>query len=319
MAAIPTLGIASCLGGPGRLCGFAAELLRDELACRPHWAGGPQLDWHMIYPDDRGSAADRLNRLLLEASRHTEEWSRSGRPFLVVGGDHSCAMGTWAGVLNGLSRPEGLGLIWLDAHMDAHTFSTSPSGNVHGMPLAALLGRADRRLSAIYPATRFIDPANLILIGVRSYEPGEHALLQRAGVRIVFAGEIADLTATVQNAIGELARTCTTIGLSLDLDLIDPEDAPGVETPVPGGPRADAVLRALEAIGGQPALCGLEISEYNPDNDPDRRTLRLMEALIAAYFSKPNRFLGSASSGINGSSTPTPRSDASSWTSRSTE
>lgn len=306
MSILQTLGIASCLGGPMRLCGDTVELLRDSLAKRPLRSNCPRLQWHIVHPDNSGSKDDRLRQLNRQASEFTRHWTETRRPFLVIGGDHSCAMGTWPGVLKALPDTEDLGLIWIDAHMDAHTFETTPSGNIHGMPVSALLGRADAHLSALYPADRFIKPENLIQIGIRSYEPEEYALLRDAGVRIVFADQITNLAQTLQAAVEQLSRTCLMIGISLDLDFIDPVDAPGVETPEPGGVRAAELMAALRSINRNDKLCGLEISEYNPENDRDSKTLDLIRAIIEAFYAdnSPNRSLGSSSSGINGISVP---------------
>jgi arginase len=306
MTILQTLGIASCLGGPMRLCGYAAELLRNDLTRQPLLNGSLRLQWHIVHPDTRGSKDDRLYRLNQQASEFTRYWTEARRPFLVIGGDHSCAMGTWPGVLKALPETEELGLIWIDAHMDAHTFETSPSGNIHGMPVSALLGKADARLSALYPANRYIKPENLIQIGIRSYEQEEYALLQEAGVRIIFADQITHLAQTLQAAIEQLSQTCLMIGISLDLDFIDPIDAPGVETPAPGGFRAAELMAALRSVNRHAKLCGLEISEYNPENDPDNKTLDLIKAIIEAFYAdnRPNKSLGSSSSGINGISVP---------------
>ncbi|MGR8934921.1 MAG: arginase [Gammaproteobacteria bacterium] len=281
---IQTLGIASCLGGPMRQCGYAAELLRDEFARRPLPHGGPQLQWHMLYPEKQGSKEARLYRLHRQISQFTRYWTKTRHPFLVIGGDHSCALGTWPGVLQGLRDSERLGLIWLDAHMDAHTFATTPSGNIHGMPVAALLGKAGPRLSTMYPDGLFLQSDKLILIGVRSYEAEEHALLQQAGVKIVFGAEIDDLTQTLLAAVARLSRRCALIGISLDLDVIDPADAPGVETPVPGGISAAALLAALASVKGHAKICGLEISEFNPENDRHAKTLLLMKSIIETLY-----------------------------------
>lgn len=281
---IQTLGIASCLGGPMRTCGYAAELLRDEFARQSAAQTGLQLQWHMLYPEKTGPKEVRLAHLYQETSEFTRHWTESQRHFLVIGGDHSCALGTWAGVLQGLPHSNKLGLIWLDAHMDAHTFATTPSGNIHGMPVAALLGKADERLGAIYPACRFIQPENLLLIGVRSYEAGEYALLKQANVKITFANQISDFSQTLLAAIEQLSRTCSTIGISLDLDFIDPEDAPGVETPVSGGIKAAALLTALTLVKHHANLCGLEISEFNPENDRHAKTLQLMKRIVETFY-----------------------------------
>jgi arginase len=281
---IQTLGIASCLGGPMRTCGYAAELLRDEFARQSATQTGLQLQWHMLYPEKTGTKEARLAHLYQKTSQFTRYWTENHHLFLVIGGDHSCALGTWSGVLQALPHSSELGLIWLDAHMDANTFATTPSGNIHGMPVAALLGKADERLGTIYPACCFIQPENLLMIGIRSYEAGEYALLKQANVKIVFADQISDFSQTLLAAVEQLSRTCKTIGISLDLDLIDPEDAPGVETPVSGGIKTAALLEALTLVKHHAKFCGLEISEFNPESDRHAKTLLLMKSIVETFY-----------------------------------
>lgn len=284
MAILQTLGVASCLGGPLRTCGYAAEMLRDAFALQKPEQQRLQLQWHMVYPENNGSKDEKLSRLNQSISRFSQHWTEQNQAFLVIGGDHSCALGTWGGVLNGLQRPGKFGLIWLDAHMDAHTFATSPSSNIHGMPLAALLGKADKKLAAMYPGSDFIKPENLILIGVRSYEHEEYDLLKQAKVEIIFAEQIDGLAQVLTKAIDKLSLSCQVIGISIDLDFIDPDDAPGVETPAQGGIKAEELLKALALINRHPKICGLEISEFNPEKDSENKTLHLMKKIIEAFY-----------------------------------
>jgi len=272
------------LGGPLRTCGYAAEMLRDAFALQKPEQQRLQLQWHMVYPENNGSKDEKLSRLNQSISRFSQHWTEQNQAFLVIGGDHSCALGTWGGVLNGLQRPDKFGLIWLDAHMDAHTFATSPSGNIHGMPLAALLGKADKKLAAMYPGSDFIKPENLILIGVRSYEHEEYDLLKQAKVEIIFARQIDGLAQVLTKAIDKLSLSCQVIGISIDLDFIDPDDAPGVETPAQGGIKAEELLKALALINRHPKICGLEISEFNPEKDSENKTLHLMKKIIEAFY-----------------------------------
>ncbi|MGR8999353.1 MAG: arginase [Gammaproteobacteria bacterium] len=267
-----------------RTCGYAAEMLRDEFERQKPEQERLQLQWQMLYPENQESREEKLTRLNKSISRFTQHRTEQNQAFLIIGGDHSCALGTWGGVLNGLQQPGKFGLIWLDAHMDAHTFATSPSGNVHGMPLAALLGKADKKLAAMYPGSTFIKPENLILIGVRNYENEEYDLLKRATVEIVFASQIKEFAQTLIKAIDKLSLTCQVIGISIDLDFIDPEDAPGVETPAQGGIKAGELIEALSLINRHPKICGLEISEFNPENDSNNKTLFLMKAIIEAFY-----------------------------------
>ncbi|MGZ4953942.1 MAG: arginase family protein, partial [Methylobacter sp.] len=222
MAIVQTLGVASCLGGPLRTCGYAAEMLHDEFTRQNSEQKRLQLQWHMVYPENHGVKEEQLSRLNQSISRFTHYWTEQNQAFLVIGGDHSCALGTWGGVINALQQPDKFGLIWLDAH----TFATSPSGNIHGMPLAALLGKADKKLAAMCPGSDFIKPENLILIGVRSYEHEEYDLLKQAKVEIIFAEQIDGLAQVLTKAIDKLSLSCQVIGISIDLDFIDPDDAP---------------------------------------------------------------------------------------------
>jgi arginase len=284
MTILPTLGVVSCLGGPMRLCGYAAEMLHDEFARQKPEQQHLQLQWHMVYPEDLASKEEKLTRLNQSISRLSQRWTEEKQRFLVIGGDHSCALGTWGGVINGLPQPDRLGLIWLDAHMDAHTFATSPSGNIHGMPVSALLGKADEKLAAMYPGRGFIKPEHFIMIGIRSYEHEEYQLLKQAAVEIVFADRINGLSQALIKAIDKLSLSCEVIGISLDLDFIDPEDAPGVETPVQGGIKAGELLEALSLISRHPKICGLEISEFNPENDSENKTVRLMKEIVEVFY-----------------------------------
>lgn len=191
--------------------------------------------------------------------------------------------------------------------MDAHSFLTSPSGNVHGMPVAALLGKADEILTKMYPGAVFLKPENLKLIGVRSYEAPEYGLLQQLGIEIVYAHQISRFDLALIETIGKLSLSCQKIGISIDLDVIDPTDAPGVETPSASGIKAKELLAGLSLLNHHPKICGLEISEFNPEKDIKNKTLHLMKAIVETFYgevNKPNKFLGSARSGIIGKSVP---------------
>lgn len=282
MRILETLGVSACLGGPVPACGNGAEMLSEDFNSHP---GLLQLHWKMLQPESPDIPKEtQLCHLTHSISEFTEHWVKRQQPFLVIGGDHSCAIGTWAGVLNALEPGKRFGLIWLDAHMDAHTFETTPSGNIHGMPLSALLGKADSKLQHLLPTIKAIQPENLILLGTRSYELAEHELLKQADVTIVFADQIDDFEHLLFQAVEKLNHSCDVIGISIDLDFLRPEDAPGVEVPVAGGIPAQALLNALAQIKRQPKICGLEISEFNPDNDVNHQTLHLMKAIVETFY-----------------------------------
>ncbi len=279
---IQTLGIASCLGGSDYKCGYTAEMLRHEYDHSSH--ADFCLQWHLLQPDNKGTNEQQLVRLNRTHSQYSAICFKTGHTFLVIGGDHSCALGTWSGVLNALDTPKKLGLIWLDAHLDAHTFTTTPSGNIHGMPVAALLGYADKKLAGYYPSHFTIEPANLKMIGIRSYEKEEYKLLDQLGVSITFADQISNLSRLLSTAVLQLSQTCQAIGITVDLDVIDPVDAPGVETPVNGGISAEELITALSDIRNNSKICALEISECSPEKDVNNKTLHIIKRLVDAYY-----------------------------------
>ena len=203
---------------------------------------------------------------------------------LVIGGDHSCAIGTWSGVKRALGAPERLGLIWIDAHMDSHTFATTPSGQLHGMPLACLLGHGEAALTAIDGPEAKLRPQHVCLIGVRSFEAGEAALLHRLGVRVFDMDEIRrrGLAEVFDAALAIVRQGTAGFGVSVDLDALDPEEEPGVGTPVPGGLRRAELAAALSRLRGDPAFVAMEIVEYNPRRDRGHATADAAGALVGA-------------------------------------
>ena len=203
---------------------------------------------------------------------------------LVLGGDHSVAIGTWSGVARHLDTPPGL--LWIDAHLDSHTPETTYSGAVHGMPLACLLGRGDKRLLNIGLIGAQLNPRHTVVLGPRSYEPEELAFLERLGVRIIGAEVLAErgFAACLDEAMAIVAAAPAGFGVTLDLDAIDPALAPGVGSPEPGGLVDYDVRTALQWIGGMPGLRALEIVEYNPDRDRHGVTAALISDLIATVL-----------------------------------
>ena len=206
----------------------------------------------------------------------------------VIGGDHTVAIGTWAGVIHHLKAKHKFGLIWIDAHMDAHTMETSLSKAYHGMPLAALLGFGDASLVNMLEDGPLFLPHHVCLIGVRSYEEGEAALLKRLGVRIYFMDEIQKrgFTVILQEALEIVKKNTKGFGLSIDLDAFDPKNAPGVGSPAPNGLRAQEVLPALSLIQEDVSFKALEIVEYNPDRDEGGKTIQLMRDLLLELIPK---------------------------------
>ncbi len=206
---------------------------------------------------------------------------------LTLGGDHSLVLGS----IRGAARIKKLGVIWIDAHGDFNTTETTPSGNIHGMPLAALCGYGDPRLVTLgnpNQAPRAVDPKNVALIGTRDLDPGERELMARAGVS-VFATEILDrigLYEALTRAIQVASRDTQGIYLSLDLDALDPVYAPGVGTPVLGGLTYREAHLACELICETECLIGMDIVEVNPILDEHNKTATLAVELALSAFGK---------------------------------
>jgi arginase len=181
----------------------------------------------------------------------------AGHKPLVIGGDHSVALGTWSGVVDALQAYGQFGLLWVDAHMDAHTPITCGQGkwggHFHGMPVAHLLGHGDHALCNLAAPRAKIAPQYLVLFGVRSYEPAEAALLTSLGVRVFTSHEIAQrgVEPCLAEALGIVRRAPKGWGLSFDYDALDPHDMPYVGTPEPDGLSFEAWRQAARSLGAQ--------------------------------------------------------------------
>ncbi|HSK02559.1 MAG TPA: arginase [Kofleriaceae bacterium] len=200
---------------------------------------------------------------------------------LVLGGDHSIALGS----IRGAARGRRIGVVWMDAHADFNTAETSPSGNIHGMPLAALIGLGDPRLVGLGGTrVRAIDPGSVALLGVRSIDPGERELLARSGVTVIAMSDIARIgvAAAVARAIAVASRGTDGIYLSMDLDVIDPGGAPGVTTPVPDGLSPADARRACALLHESGHLIGMDVAEIDPAGDATGQTARLAVELVCA-------------------------------------
>jgi arginase len=232
-------------------------------------------DPHARYLVPIKKACDRVAALVAEAA------SQNQVP-LVLGGDHSIAMGT----LGGMAKAKGVGsALWIDAHGDLNRPSTSPSGNVHGMPLAAAFGVAgDAFASDVYPTPSVNRAA---LIGVRSLDDGERELIRELDVRVFTMSEIDRIG--VERAVAEALEFLSDarfLHVSLDLDAVDPMFAPGVGTPVPGGLSYREAHLALELVAESALLDSLDVVEVNPILDRANETGRLAVELVASALGR---------------------------------
>ena len=203
---------------------------------------------------------------------------------LILGGDHSIAIGTLAGLGD---RYENLGVIWYDAHADLNTGETSPSGNIHGMPLAVSIGLGHEKLVNIRGFAPKIKPENVVIIGARSIDPGERELIKEKGIKVFTMHDIDKLgmTEVMNNAMSYLKdRNVDGLHLSLDLDGIDPIYTPGVGTPVPGGISYRESHLAMEMLFTSDMVTSAEFVEVNPILDEKNKTADVAVALMGSLF-----------------------------------
>jgi len=196
---------------------------------------------------------------------------QGGRFPLVLGGDHSLSVGS----IRGAAKRRKLGVIWVDAHADFNTAETTPSGNIHGMPLAALCGLGDQRLVSLWDETPpVIDPGRVAIIGARDLDPGEKRNLRDANVMVQSMEQIDrfGMVTVIEKAIHHVSRDVDGIYLSFDMDALDPRHAPGVGTPVPGGLTFREAHLACEVIAETGKLVGMDMVEVNPILDIQNQT-----------------------------------------------
>jgi arginase len=208
---------------------------------------------------------------------------------LVLGGDHSVAAGTVAGVAEFYRRQnQRIGLIWIDAHSDINTPDSSPSGNVHGMPLAAIMGLGPPELANIFNFSPKVNPENCVLVGVRDIDSIEKENVRRAGIKFLTMRDIDErgMRTVMEEALRIAGRGTAGYHVSLDMDWIDPEDAPGVGTPVRGGATYREAHLAMEIIADHGRMTSFEIVEVNPVIDEHNRTANLAVELALSAFGK---------------------------------
>lgn len=284
------IGAASGWGATIRTCEDGPLFLKEaECAAFLKSRGIDSIDWEMVYPlmsfkekevsfSESLSIVADFNRRL---SKHVAQALQSRYFPVVIGGDHSNAIGTWNGVAEVSKEP--FGLIWIDAHMDAHTLETTPSNAWHGMPLASLMGYGTKELTTLTRSDPILLPEHLCLIGIRSFEEGEAKLLQKLGVKIYYIEEVKErgLANVLSEAIAYVTARVKSYGVSLDVDVVDPSEAPGTGCFVPNGLSAHMLLSALSLIRNDERLTAFELVEFNPHKDTDQITLQLCREILA--------------------------------------
>jgi arginase len=291
------IGAASGWGAKIRSCEEGPLFLKEKGCLQFLREKGIEiLDWEMLYPfltfKEKDVALGEALPLIIEFNSRLADCvcdtlGQSIFP-VVIGGDHSNALGTWNGVAQSLSQTESFGLIWIDAHMDAHTLETTPSGAWHGMPLASLMGYGSVELSQLKRIQPVLKPEHLCLIGTRSFEEGEAELLKRLKVKIYYIEEVKQrgLDTVLKEALSYMHSRTKFYGVSLDVDVVDPSEAPGTGCFEPNGLSARELLSALPLIAQDEQLKAFELVEFNPHRDQNQKTFFLCQEILSTVLQR---------------------------------
>jgi arginase len=295
--AVSLIGAPTDIGAGVRGASMGPEALRV--------AGlAASLEGHGVEVTDRGNLSGPGNpwRAAVGGYRHLDEvvaWNRAvhdavlaelraGTLPVLLGGDHSLAIGSIAAVARHC-RDEGrkLRVLWLDAHADFNTSALTPSGNLHGMPVAVLCGHGPPALTSIGGETPVLAPRSIRQIGIRSVDPGEKRFVHQAGLEVFDMRYIDEhgMRQAMELALATIDER-THLHVSFDVDFLDPEIAPGVGTTVPGGPTYREAQLCMEMIADSGALASLDVMELNPALDVRNRTAALAVDLIESLFGK---------------------------------
>src|ERR1044071_4289309 len=249
-----------------------------------------------VHPPEAVVQTNMRARYLPEIAAASEELAEmveaaleEGSLPVILGGDHSIAVGSVAGVSSFYrKRREKIGIIWLDAHADSNTPETSPSGNIHGMPLASLLGYGVKELTHVAGFAPKVLPEHTAIIGARSIDPGERELLKSLGVRVFTMTEMDErgMSDVVEEAIQIASLNTAGIHVTMDMDFIDPFYAPGVGTPERGGATYRESHLAMEKIADSSRVLSVELTEVNPLYDTQNQTAQLAVEMILSALGK---------------------------------
>ena len=235
----------------------------------------------------KGSTFEERLPLISNGCQHAylsaQKAIEDGTTPIFLGGDHSASIGS----IGGITDREPCGLLWVDAHGDFNTPQTSETGNVHGMALAILLGRGPSTLVDIGRPGPKLNPRHVVLVGIRNLDPRERESLRESGCTVFTMRDIDEIgmSAVLKKSLAVL-KNCQRIHLSLDMDSIDPNEAPGVGTPVPGGLNYREAQLLMEIIHDTDKLCSMDIMETNPILDHCNRTAQIAVSLTASLFGK---------------------------------
>ncbi len=273
--------IGSAIGNCGRLngCESSPYQISNSLAN----SEGVLIDSDVVAYTGGSHDVLAQREFFVKVARRAERAIEKGVFPIFIGGDHSCAIGSWSGVATNLEKyQKDMALIWIDAHMDAHRPDTSETGNLHGMPVAHLLGYGHKELTSIMSSMPKLKPENVVYFGIRSFEQAEEDFLQELGVKIYYQHQLTDdnfqeLFLMEFNRLAQ--QTGGNVGISLDLDGLDPEDIVAVGTPVENGIDSTIFMDTIAKLD-MSKLIGFEIAEYNPSLDKNHQSVKYMMELI---------------------------------------
>jgi arginase len=238
---------------------------------------------------ERARYLDEIARAAGILARKVDRILTQGHFPLVLGGDHSIALGTVSGISAfGKSQGKRMGLLWVDAHGDINTPETSPSGNIHGMPLAALLGFGPSELTDVAGPGPKLEASRVALVGIRSLDPGEKKRLKETGVQVHTMSDIDrhGVHKVMEKALARISSGADLVHVSFDLDAVDPTVAPGVGTPVKGGLDYREAHLIMEIIADARVMTSLEMVEVNPILDQGNASAAFAVELVQSAFGK---------------------------------
>jgi arginase len=243
----------------------------------------------MKIADNRAKYLPEISSACQQVAEQVETALAAGSIPIILGGDHSIAIGSVSGLASFYRKQDHrVGVIWFDAHGDMNTPESSPSGNIHGMPFAAILGRGAKELTHIGGFSPKVYPEDCVLIGARSIDREEAVAIKSSGIRVITMRELDErgMSSVMDEAMWLASRRTAGFHVTMDMDFVDPDYAPGVGTPVPGGPTYRESHLAMEKIADSGKMLSFELTEVNPVLDISNRTAELGVQLILSAFGK---------------------------------
>lgn len=283
-----------CEDGPSMVAADTILLKLRQQDIEAKWRGA--LGLKFLGSHQELNTKEKTLPLVIESVRRLSNYVRhaveQGHIPVVIGGDHSSAIGTWSGVTAGLGAHSRFGLIWIDAHLDSHTKETSHQGKFggwwHGQPVTALTGYGLPELKNVSSHIPKISPKHLSIIGVHSFEPAELEFIKKHNIRIYCLDEVIarGFKTVYEEALARATEGTEGFGITIDLDAFQPSDAPGVSALEDKGMAAASVLPIIKSVAYHPLFRALEIAEFNPHRDIGNKTRNLIEKIVESIFTK---------------------------------